>query len=288
MTRRKELLNLLQGDDIIVAPGAANAITAKLIEEAGFKTAYITGAGLSNSTLGVADVGLLSFKEVLDQVKYICDATTVPIIADGDTGFGNAINLIRTVKEYEKAGVCAIQLEDQDFPKKCGHFSGKRVVEKDEMVNKIKAAVDARVNEDFLIIARTDVRAIHGMDEAIERAQAYVEAGADITFVEAPQDQAELARIPQELKVPQVANMVEHGLTPLTSNEELQGMGFKIVLYANLLQRAAIKSMQEVLQHLHQNGSSEGVLDRIITMKERNRVTGLDQIKEWEEKYLKI
>jgi methylisocitrate lyase len=273
--------------DLIVAPGAANAITARLIEEAGFPVVYVTGAGLSNSMLGLADVGLLSFKEVIDQVKYICDAVEIPVIADGDTGFGNAINLIRTVKEFEKAGVSAIQLEDQNTPKKCGHFDGKQIVPTEEMISKIKAGVDARQDQHFKIIARTDARSIDGIDAAIERAEQYIEAGADITFIEAPESIDEMKLITSRLQgIPQVANMVEHGKTPIVHNEELAKMNFKIVLYANFLQRRAIKAMQEALYSLKKENTTYHLMNDIITMKERNRLTKLDDIKKMEVKYM--
>ena len=289
MNRNQVFDQLLeQNKGIIVAPGAANAITARLIEEAGFPVVYITGAGLSNSMLGLADVGLLSFKEVLDQVKYICDAVEIPVIADGDTGFGNVVNLVRTVKEFEKAGVSAIQLEDQVTPKKCGHFEGKQIIPAEEMVNKIKAGVDARQDSNFKIIARTDARSVEGIHSAIERAEQYIEAGADITFVEAPQTVEEMKLITTCLaRVPQVANMVEHGKTPILPNEDLEEMGFQIVLYANFLQRRAIKAMQESLAELNLKQTTEGMMDSIITMKERNRLTRLDMIKQLEEQYMK-
>ncbi|WP_158736924.1 oxaloacetate decarboxylase [Alteribacillus sp. YIM 98480] len=290
MNRNEKFHNLLtNSNEILVAPGAANALTAHLIEEAGFPAVYVTGAGLSNNVLGVADVGLISFKEVLDQVKYICDAVEIPVIADGDTGFGNAINLVRTVKEFEKAGVSAIQLEDQSTPKKCGHFTGKQIVPAEEMVNKIQAAVDTRKDHHFKIIARTDARAIDGIDAAIERAEQYIEAGADITFVEAPQTVEEMEKITKSLShTPQVANMVEHGMTPLKTNSELEHLGYRIVLYANFLQRRAVKAMQDALVSLKEQDTTQHMLEDIISMKERNRLTHLSKIKEMEEKYLKL
>ncbi|WP_054637281.1 oxaloacetate decarboxylase [Thalassobacillus sp. C254] len=288
MDKNVKFHNLLTKEEgIIVAPGAANALTARLIEEAGFPAVYVTGAGLSNNMLGMADVGLLSFKEVLDQVKYICDAVNIPVIADGDTGFGNAINLVRTVTEFEHAGVSAIQLEDQSTPKKCGHFDGKQIVSVEEMTNKIKAAVDTRKDPNFKIIARTDARATEGIDSAIERAQRYSEAGADILFVEAPQTEDEMKTITKSLPhAPQIANMVEHGLTPLKTNEELETLGYKIVLYANFLNRRAIKAMQDALLSLREDQTTQHMLDEIISMKERNRLTHLTKIKHLEDKYL--
>ncbi|WP_059104275.1 isocitrate lyase/PEP mutase family protein [Shouchella shacheensis] len=289
MSRNERFHHLLSTDEFVVAPGAANAITARLIEEAGFPAVYITGAGISNSMLGVADVGLVSFKEVVDQVHYITDAVSIPVIADADTGFGNAVNVIRTVKEFEKAGVSAIQLEDQVTPKKCGHFDGKQIVSQEEMVLKIQAAKDAKKDPYFKIIARTDAIAIEGIDAAIERAHAYVEAGADITFVEAPRNEEEMRQITSELNgVPQVANMVEHGLTPILNNAELTTLGFRIVLYANFLQRRTIKAMQESLLQLKEEGSTTSQMNDIITMDERNRITNRARIKEWEKQYIQL
>ncbi|WP_018922890.1 isocitrate lyase/PEP mutase family protein [Salsuginibacillus kocurii] len=290
MTKNEKLNNLLtHSNEILVAPGAANALTAHLIEEAGFPAVYITGAGLSNQMLGLADVGLISFKEVLDQVKYIADAVDIPVIADADTGFGNAINVVRTVKEFEHAGVSAIQLEDQITPKKCGHFSGKQIVSTEEMEQKIKAATETRKDTNFKIIARTDARALKGIDAAIERAEKYIEAGADLTFVEAPQTTEEMKKIITRLPhTPQIANMVEHGLTPLKDNKELQDLGYRIVLYANFLQRRSIKAMQDALLSLKQENTTQHMLDDMISMKERNRLTHLQKIEKLEEKYLKI
>ena len=186
MSKTKEFQKLLTEPGAFILPGAYDAMSARLIEEVGFKAIYATGAGISNAQLGWADVGLTSLKEVVDIVTRMADVTSIPIVVDADTGFGNAINVMRTVREFERAGVAAIQMEDQVSPKKCGHFNGKDVISKDEMVGKIKAALDTRRDENLSIIARTDALAVYGMDEAIERAHAYAEAGADIIFVEAP------------------------------------------------------------------------------------------------------
>jgi len=224
-------------------------------------------------------------EEMLSQVRKIVSATTLPVIADVDTGYGNAINVIRTVKEFERAGVAAVQLEDQVFPKRCGHFAGKMVVSKDEMISKIQAALEAKGDDEFFIIARTDARAIYDLEEAIGRAKAYIEAGADATFIEAPRSIEELQEIPLSINAPQVANMVEGGLTPLLTAEELQKMGFKMVIYANCILRAGVKAIENILSYLGKYGTTKGILDNLITMDERNRITGLPEIEALEKKY---
>lgn len=264
-------------------------MTARLVEEVGFSAVYATGAGISNARLGWADVGLTTLTEIVDIVSRIADVTSIPIIADADTGYGNAVNVIRTVREFERAGVAAIQIEDQVSPKKCGHFSGKQVIDKEEMVYKIKAAVDARVDEDLAIIARTDALAVSGIEEALERAAAYREAGADILFVEAPTTLEEMERIGRTFRdVPLVLNLVEGAKTPLVSLEEAERMGFKIVLCANTALRAAIKAVRETLELLQVHRSQIPLLDRICTWEERQNLFKLHEIEEWERKYLRF
>jgi 2,3-dimethylmalate lyase len=277
---------LISQDRLLIAPGAPNALTAVLIEEAGFPVVYVSGAGVSNTQLGVADVGLVSLHELVDQVRYVTAAVEVPVVTDADTGFGNAINVTRTVQELERTGAAGLHLEDQVTPKRCGHFEGKQLVSKIEMVNKVRAAVEARRDEDFVIIARTDARAVTGLEDAIERALAYREAGADMIFLEAPQTTEELETIAREVPSPLVANMVEDGKTPLQSADTLEKMGYRLVLYANLAMRAAVFAMQQVLSHLAEHGDSMGVRDRIITMEERNRITNLAHYRKMEERYL--
>ena len=276
---------MIFGKKILIAPGAYDALSAKLIQEAGFKVVYATGAGISNSQFGFADVGLTTQTEILEQVRRIVNAVDRPVIVDVDTGYGNVLNMIRTVKEFEKAGVAAFQIEDQTFPKRCGHFEGKEVVPREEMINKIKAAVDTRQDEDLVIIARTDARAVFGMDEAIERAHAFVDAGADAIFVEAPVTKEELRRIAREISVPKVANMVEGGKTPLCSAKELEEMGYQVVLFANCVLRTSVKAIQKILRYLIEHGSSMELLDEMITMQERNRVTGLEEMYQIEKRY---
>ncbi|HYC14827.1 MAG TPA: isocitrate lyase/PEP mutase family protein, partial [Stellaceae bacterium] len=234
----------------LLVPGAANALTARIIEDLGFEAIYLTGAGLANTSLGVPDIGLVTMTELVETTAAISAATALPLIVDGDTGFGNELNVVRTVRALERAGAAAIQLEDQVFPKKCGHFEGKGVIPAAEMVAKIRAAAEARHSADFLLIARTDARAIEGLDAAIERAARYAEAGADVTFVEAPQSAEELAAIPRRLPLPQVANMVFGGKTPVLGQKQLAAMGFSLVLYANAALQASVLAMQEVLAAL--------------------------------------
>jgi 2-methylisocitrate lyase-like PEP mutase family enzyme len=223
--------------------------------------------------------------ELTDHVAAVCDAVGVPVLADADTGFGNPINVTRTVRALERAGAAGVQIEDQIFPKKCGHFGGKDVVPLAEMVQKIKAAVDGRNDPDFQILARTDARAVRGFDEAIERAHAYIAAGADATFVEAPVSVAELAKIPQVLGVPQFANMVFGGLTPSVSQERLADMGFGAVLYANAALQAALKSVREILGSLKHNGSLDQVRERLASFDERQRTVAKDHYDALEARY---
>jgi 2-methylisocitrate lyase-like PEP mutase family enzyme len=286
VNKTKQFQKLLHQPGSFILPGAYDSMSARLIEEIGFQAVYATGAGISNAQLGWADVGLTSLKEVVDIVARMADVTTIPIVVDADTGFGNAINVIRTVREFERAGVAAIQMEDQVSPKKCGHFNGKDVISKEEMVGKIKAAVDTRRDENLAIIARTDALAVNGMEDALERANAYVEAGADIIFVEAPTTIDQLNQIATSLKgIPQIINLVEGGKTPLISLIESEEMGFKIMLCANTVLRSAIKGITESLRILKAEGSHEKIHDLICTWEERQSLFKLNQIKEWENKY---
>lgn len=287
MNKCKDFQKLLQEPGSFILPGAYDAMSAKLIEEIGFKAIYATGAGISNAQLGWADVGLTSLKEVVDIVARMADVTNVPVVVDGDTGFGNAINVMRTIREFERAGAAAIQMEDQVSPKKCGHFNGKEVISKEEMVGKIKAALDARKDENLAIMARTDALAVHGIEDALDRAFAYSEAGADIIFVEAPNTIEQLLQITSSLKgIPQVINLVEGGKTPLISLQEAEEIGFKIMLCANTVLRSAIKGITDSLKILKEEGSQENLLNNICTWEERQSLFKLNQIKEWEKKYL--
>ncbi len=276
--KRKKILQL---------PGIYDGLTAKLVRHAGMEAAYLSGACLSMGLLGQPDVGLISFNEVLNQARYLVNALgEIPLVVDADTGFGNAINLIRTVQELESVGVAGIQIEDQVTPKKCGHFEGKQVISTEEMVLKIEAAKDTRKDPDFVIIARTDARASLGIDEAIRRARAYRKAGADVLFVEAPQSEEEMRRLPKELNAPLLANMVEGGKTPLFSAQELEEMGFSIALFPGSLQRAAFHAFLKVLDVLKRDGKTIALEKDMISFTRRNEIIGLQTIYELEKRYL--
>ena len=270
-SHNQKLRSLLTPGAGVVIPGAPNALGARIIEEAGFPIVYMTGAGVANSFLGCPDMGLISVSEMAAHVAAFRDAVSLPIIADGDTGFGNALNLVRTIKLYERAGASAIQLEDQVFPKRCGHFENKSVIPKAEMVQKIKAAVDSREDKDFLILARTDSAAIEGLDAAIERMGAYREAGADLMFVEAPRTAAELQRIVDELPGPHIVNIVHGGKTPMLPQAALARMGFAGILYANAAMQSAMLAMKSTMAHLNQVGSLAGAEDAVISFDERQK-----------------
>lgn len=271
--------------DGMLVPGAPNALAAQIIADLGFEAIYVTGAGVTNMYLGVPDIGLITLSEIADHVGAMRDAVNLPLVVDADTGFGNPVNVTRTIKVLERAGANAIQLEDQVFPKKCGHFAGKEVIDAEEMVQKIRAAVDARLDENLLIVARTDARAVLGLDAALDRASAYIEAGADVTFVEAPRTVEEMAAIPSRLPVPQIVNLVAGGLTPLLSQDELRRMGFAFILYANAALQAAIHGMQDVLRHLQQHGSLDTTIDKVATFAERQRLVAKPFYDELEKKY---
>jgi 2-methylisocitrate lyase-like PEP mutase family enzyme len=273
MSNAAELRQLLAHDPLVIAPGAYDGLTARLVELAGFSVVYATGAGISNSQLALADVGLITMNEMLDQVRKMTGAVKIPVICDIDTGYGNAVNLYRTVQEFIRAGAAAVQIEDQVIPKKCGHFEGKQLTSFDESVQKIRAAVEARGQHELVIIARTDAIAVEGLDEALRRAQAYHDAGADALFVEAPRTRDELAEIGRRLPGVKIANIVEGGRTPIVPASELAALGFKIAIYANLVLRSSIKAIQASLEHLRAVGDTSAIVDRMVTVDERAHVT---------------
>ena len=276
MRRTTRLKQMARRREAILVPGAANALFARVVEAAGFDCAYITGAGIANMRLGAPDIGLITLSEIADTVWSTADAVDLPLIVDADTGFGNALNAYRSMRMLERAGAAAIQVEDQVFPKRCGHFSGKQVIPAAEMVQKIKAMADARIDDDLSIIARTDALAIDGIDAALDRARAYLEAGADITFVEAPTDAAQMGRIARELDAPQVANIVFGGRTPEPGAERLRQMGFAFVLYANAALQAALLASREVLEALRRHGSLAPVADRLASFEMRQQAVAKD------------
>ena len=285
MRSTTRLKSIMQRRAAVTVPGAANAMFARVIEDVGFEAVYVTGAGIANMHLGAPDIGLTTMTEVADTLARIADSVSVPLIVDADTGFGNPINMVRTIRTLERAGAAGIQIEDQVFPKKCGHFAGKDVIPLDDMVQKVRAAVDTRRDGDLQIIARTDARAVEGFDRALERANAFVEAGADVTFVEAPLDLDELARIPRDVRVPQIANIVFGGKTPDPGRAKLAALGFSVVLYANAVLQAALKASYDVLRALNAEGSLASVADRLAAFEERQRVVAKDVWDSFEKRY---
>jgi 2-methylisocitrate lyase-like PEP mutase family enzyme len=285
VSENRRLREILDKREAVLVPGAANALAARIIEDLGFKAVYVTGAGITNTFLGSPDIGLISMTELGNHVGAMRDAVALPLIVDADTGFGNALNVARTIRVLERSGANAIQLEDQEFPKRCGHFSGKSVIDRAEMVQKIHAAVDARHDADLIIIARTDALASHGFEDAIERAAAYIEAGADMTFIEAPKTKEEIAEIPKRLRVPQLINIVSGGLTPTIGLRELETFGFSMILYANAALQASIAGMQNVLKHLKTHGTLEGASALLASFEERQRLVRKPRFDELERKY---
>ncbi len=285
MNSRKQLKQLFQSGKLIVAPGAHDALTAKIVGKVGFEAVYMTGYGQSASHLGEPDAGLMTMSEMVMRANTFVEAAGVPVIADADTGFGNAINVIRTIREYEKAGVAVIQLEDQVMPKKCGHMTGRQVISKDEMVGKIKAAVDARIDPDFMIMARTDARTVHGIEEALERGLAYQEAGADIIFIESPESEDEMKKINEVISVYTLANMVEGGRTPLVPNDKLEAMGYNLVIYPTASTYITTKAMLDLMEGLKKDGTTAGMIDKMIPFPQFNDLIGLPRIREIEAKY---
>ncbi len=287
MKKTTMLRQLLNSKEILVAPGAHDALTARVIEKSGFKAVYMTGYGQAASVLGKPDIGLLSMTEMLDRARKFASAVNVPVIADGDTGFGNAITVMRTVEEYEAAGVAAIQLEDQIAPKRCGHMLGRKVVSLEEMVGKIEAAVAARKDPDFVIIARTDARTVHGIDEAIRRAKAYEAAGADVIFVESVENEEEMKRVHNEIKIHTLANMVEGGRTPLLTNKELEEIGYSLVIYPTASTYVTAKAMFDLMEALKADGTTAKSIDKMITFPDFNDLVGLGEFAELENKYVR-
>lgn len=284
-----QLRRLLANDKIIVAPGAFDALSARLVEQAGFPSVYITGAGVASSRLGVPDIGLATMSEVLETAKNIVSATSIPVICDTDTGYGNALNLMRTAREFERIGVAAIQVEDQITPKRCGHTEGKQLIPKEEMVKKIEAFHYGKQSDDFLLIARTDAIGVNGFEDAIDRASAYAKAGADILFVEAPRTIEEMKRIPELLDVPLLVNMVEGGgKTPVLPVKELETMGFRIAIFPTSAWMAAIRAIQGVLKELKEKGSTKGFAEHMASFQEMFEVVGLSHYRALEKKYLTL
>jgi 2-methylisocitrate lyase-like PEP mutase family enzyme len=280
MSHARRLRELLAADAPVIAPGVYDGLTALLVQQAGFDCAYLSGASVSFARLGRPDIGLTTMTEIADTVSNIRERIDIPIVVDGDTGFGNALNVQRTISLFERMGASGIQLEDQTSPKRCGHLDGKELVSIDEMVGKIHAAQDARADDDTVIIARTDAIAVVGIDEALRRSLAYIEAGADVLFVESPLDDQQLARVGGELgaQIPLLANMVEGGKTPLHSAAELGQMGFKLVIFPGAMLRMLTRAATEYLAVLHRDGTTAGIMDRMFDFTEINELIGTAEI----------
>lgn len=255
----------IESNEFLIAPGVFDCLTARLVEQAGFKAMYMTGSGVSITRLGAPDIALLSFAEIVDQAKRIADVTSLPLIADADTGYGGPLNVIRTVREMERAGVSAIQIEDQDWPKRCGHELDRTVVSEQEMVGRIRAAVDTRHDQNLMIVARTDARTSLGLNAAIDRGHAYIAAGADIVFVESPESAEEMRKLNHELNAPSLANQVEGGRTPMLPASELQQIGYKLAIYPNSITRLFAAAGKGLYEELKASGSTAAYADRMLS-----------------------
>jgi len=276
---------LLAAERGILLPGAANALSARIIADLGYQAIYLTGAGLTNMFLGLPDLAFMDLSQLVDHTMAIRDITALPLIVDADTGFGNAVNVGRAVARLERAGASAIQIEDQVLPKRCGHFSGQEVIPAGDMVGKVRAAVDAR-RDGVLIVARTDARSVEGFEAAIDRAERYIDAGADMTFVEAPRSAEELAKIPTLLRAPQILNMVVGGKTPITDRAAAAQMGFAFILYANAALQGAIAGMQRALTSLRDRGSIDEAEGLLATFAERQRLVDKPAFDALDERYV--
>ncbi|MEK7710717.1 MAG: methylisocitrate lyase [Planctomycetota bacterium] len=274
--QRSAELRRLIAQGVVMLPGAYNALSARMIEREGFSAMYLSGAVLANSVGGVPDIGLMSLTEARDHADHIASVTTVPLIMDADTGYGGPENAARTVQVLEAAGVSGIHLEDQEFPKRCGHLDGKRLVPQEEFCEKIAAAAAARTSRDFVLIARTDARGVAGYDEAVRRAHAYLKAGADGIFPEALETREEFERFSRDVDTLLLANMTEFGKTPFLTADEFGGMGYNLVIFPVTLQRVAMKATEEALRVLKAERSQKSLLDRMQTRRELYELLGYD------------
>lgn len=285
MSVRSTLRELLAGPDLVMAPGVADALNARLVAREGFKVIYMTGSGTTASRLGMPDIGLLTMTEMVDNAGRIADASGLPVIADADTGYGGPINVRRTTRAYERAGVAGIHIEDQQWPKRCGHLQGKTLIPAAEMAAKVRAATDAREDKDFVVIARTDALSVEGFEQALDRGRLYEEAGADMIFIEAPNTPDQLAAVPRSFRVPTLFNMASSGKTPFLSAQEIQKLGFKVVIYPNFMLLAAVTAARSVLQELKRTGSIADVAKRVTSFTELFDLVGMREIQELEERY---
>jgi 2,3-dimethylmalate lyase len=283
--QRPDFRARLAKKELLVAPGVFDGISARIADQMGFEALYMTGYGTVASHLGLPDAGIASYTDMVSRVKVLAETARTPLMADGDTGYGGLLNVQYTVRGYEAAGAIAIQLEDQEFPKKCGHMLGRRVVPLDDMVDKIKVAVASRDSADFLIIARTDARTTHGLDEALRRADAYAKAGADILFVESPESLEEMRTIGRSFDKPLMANMVEGGRTPLADRKTLEEIGYSIAIFPGLGFLAAGAALQKVYRHLKEHGSSVGSDAPLYKFAEFSDLMGFREVTEFDKTY---
>lgn len=281
-TKSSMLRQLLKRDRILVVPGAYDAISAIAAAKTGFDAVYMTGGGAVNSFLGLPDNGLATMTEMVLRAGHMANAIPTPLISDADTGYGNALNVMRTVREFERAGVAGIHIEDQAAPKRCGHLAGKEVVTREEMAGKIRAAVAARSDADFVIIARVDSRAVLGFDDAVQRGLAYVDAGADVIFPEALQTAEEFAEYAREVQAPLLANMTEFGKSPYLSAQELEGLGYKIVVFPVSAMRVALKAVLRFYEELKHSGTQKGYLDQMLTRQQLYQLIDYPRYDEYE------
>jgi len=286
LTGRKRLRELLARREILLAPGAHDALTARMIEKVGFDAVYMTGAGTVNTLTALPDNGLITLTEMVMNARYIVQATSIPVISDADTGYGNAVNVMRTVLEFERAGVAGIHIEDQVAPKRCGHIEGKEIVSTEEMVGKIRAACAARSESDFVIIARTDSCSVLGFDEAVRRGRAYLEAGADVVFPEALVSEEEFREYAKAVKGCLLANMTEFGKSPYLTSQQLEAMGYKIVIFPATAMRVALKAIWELLTTLKETGTQKDLISRMFTRKELYELVDYDKFHECEREFV--
>ncbi len=286
MAGRGEALRAsLTGPDLVVAPGVFDLISARMADSLGFDALYMTGYGVAASLLGMPDAGYATYSDMVGRVAQVAERTSTPLIADADTGFGGALNVAQAVRGYERAGAVAIQIEDQEFPKKCGHTLGRKVVPLEDMVTKIRVAADARESEDFLIVARTDARTNHGPDEALRRGEAFAAAGADVLFIESPESEAEMAEIGRRFDVPVLANMVPDGRTPVLSRERLVELGFAIAIYPSSGFAVAAKALRDSYAHLRDTGSTLDTPVAFYPFEEMNKLMGFEEVWAFDAKY---
>jgi 2,3-dimethylmalate lyase len=284
-TKTARLRKLLARDEPLLLPGGSTVFQVRLIEEAGFDAAYMPGGGIAGDIYGLPDTGLITQTEMIAHAERLVDAISIPLIADADDGYGAPTNVYRTIRKYETAGVAGVHLEDQEWPKRCGHLEGKVIIPKQDMVNKLKAALDARRDRDFVVIARCDALGVEGFEAALERGKAYEEAGADVIFIEAPKTIEQLEVIGRTYKVPTWLNVSTSGKTPMLTGEKAGELGFKIVLFPNFAMFAGLKATREVLAEIRRTGGVETIKDRTITFNEYMRLAGIDRVIEQEKAY---